>query len=90
MNIRIKASCGLCIVFLFWLGIFFEAGFVGKVLGFICLVNALLGTFNLLPFGPLDGVKVIRWNGIVWSILLAISIILLVFIFYGGISLPGF
>lgn len=70
--------------------VFFEVGFVGKVLGFICLVNALLGTFNLLPFGPLDGVKVIRWNGIVWSILLTISIILLVFIFYGGISLPGF
>ncbi|UCF13809.1 MAG: Zn-dependent protease [Thermoplasmatales archaeon] len=78
------------ITYILYRFVFFEAGFVGKVLGLICLVNALLGTFNLLPFGPLDGVKVIRWNGIVWSILLAISIILLVFIFYGGISLPGF
>ncbi len=70
--------------------VFFEIGFAGKLFGFICLVNALLATFNLLPFGPLDGVKIIRWNGIVWSILLTVSIILLVLIFYGGLLLPGF
>lgn len=69
--------------------VFFEMS-LGKILGFICLVNALLGTFNLLPFGPLDGVKVIRWNGIVWSILLVISIILLVFIYQGGIPTIDF
>lgn len=61
--------------------VFFEEGSIALIIGFISLVNALLATFNLLPFGPLDGVKVMRWNGIVWSILLAISIILLVFNF---------
>lgn len=61
--------------------VFFEKGSIALIIGFISLVNALLATFNLLPFGPLDGVKVMRWNGIVWSILLAISIILLVFNF---------
>ncbi|UCD14740.1 MAG: Zn-dependent protease [Thermoplasmatales archaeon] len=67
--------------------VFFETS-LGKIFGFVCLVNALLATFNLLPFGPLDGFKVMRWNGIIWSILLVISIILLVFIYQGGIPRP--
>jgi len=70
--------------------VFFEMDFAGRIFGFISLVNILLATFNLLPFGPLDGVKVIRWNGIVWSILFALSIILLVLIFSRGLLLPGF
>lgn len=58
--------------------IFFELNIVGVFIGFISLVNALLATFNLIPYGPLDGFKVIRWNGIIWSILFSISIIFLV------------
>ena len=73
------------ITFVSYRFVFFELGFVGAIIGFISLVNALLATFNLLPIGPLDGIKVMRWNGIVWSILLAISFILLGFIFEGGI-----
>ena len=61
---------------------------LGKIFAFICLVNVLLATFNLLPFSPLDGSKVLRWNGILWSILLTISIIILVLIYQGGIPLP--
>jgi len=59
---------------------FFETPF-GKILGFICLINALLAAFNLIPFGPLDGIKVIRWNGIVWAALFIIAIIMLILIF---------
>lgn len=61
--------------------VFFETSFIGKILGFVCLINALLGTFNLLPFGPLDGMKVIRWNGIVWAALFIIAIIMMILIF---------
>jgi Zn-dependent protease len=61
--------------------VFFETSFVGKILGFICLINALLGTFNLLPFGPFDGMKVIRWNGIAWAALFIIAIIMMILIF---------
>ena len=61
--------------------VFFETPFIGKILGFICLINALLGTFNLLPFGPLDGMKVIRWNGIAWAALFIIAIIMMILIF---------
>lgn len=65
--------------------VFFEFGFIGAIIGFICLVNVLLSTFNLLPYGPLDGLKILRWNGIVWSIMLVSSIIIFVILFEGGI-----
>ncbi len=38
------------------------------------LVNALLGAFNMLPFGPLDGAKVLNWSGTVFGGLLAVAI----------------
>jgi len=53
---------------------------IGQILGFICLINAFLATFNLLPFGPLDGVKVIRWNATVWIVMLIISTTMLMLI----------
>lgn len=65
--------------------VFFEFGIIGAIIGFISFVNVLLATFNLLPFGPLDGLKVLRWNGIVWSILLAVSIIIFIILYEGGL-----
>ena len=29
-------------------------------------INAWLALFNLIPFGPLDGVKIKRWNQTIW------------------------
>ena len=57
--------------------IMFYETILGQLFGFICLINAFLGTFNLLPFGPLDGTKIIRWNATVWVILLIIAITIL-------------
>ena len=59
----------------------FEQSFIGQIVGFICLINAFLATFNLLPFGPLDGTKIIRWNATIWIILLVIAISILMLIF---------
>jgi Zn-dependent protease len=70
--------------------VFFEIEFWGTLIGFICLVNALLATFNLLPLGPLDGKKVIQWNSLVWSLLFSISVMFLGGMFIGGVPLPGF
>lgn len=53
----------------------------GPFFGFLCLINSVLATFNLLPFGPLDGVKIVRWNGTIWIILLIISISIMVTMF---------
>jgi Zn-dependent protease len=34
-------------------------------------VNVLLGSFNLLPFGPLDGTKIVAWSSRAWGLLFA-------------------
>jgi Zn-dependent protease len=56
--------------------IFYETQ-IASIIGFICLINAFIATFNLLPFGPLDGIKIIRWNATVWIIMLISSLFLL-------------
>ncbi len=37
-------------------------------------VNTWLAIFNLLPFGPLDGRKILQWSKSVWLITLAVGI----------------
>jgi Zn-dependent protease len=59
--------------------VFFETQ-VWAIFGFICLINAFLAFFNLLPFGPLDGVKIVRWNATIWVILFIVSISILMLI----------
>ncbi len=58
----------------------FDIQVISRIVGFVCLVNALLATFNLLPFGSLDGAKVIRWHGIIWAILFCIAFVITVVI----------
>ncbi len=36
-------------------------------------INAILGVFNMLPIGPIDGAKVLNWNAVAFGILLAIA-----------------
>ena len=61
------------IALIFYRFLFFENIFIGSIVCFICFINALFATFNLLPFGPLDGTKIIKWNPTVWIILLIFS-----------------
>ena len=51
--------------FLFYLG----------MIGF--QVNAMLAFFNMLPVGPLDGKKILRWNPVVFGVVIAVSLGLL-------------
>ena len=64
-----------------YLYVVFEESILAQIVGFICLINAVLAAFNLLPFGPLDGIKVIRWNATVWIILLSIATAITMIIF---------
>ena len=66
------------VTFPLYLFVFYETATIGQIIGFICLINAFLATFNLLPFGPLDGMKIVRWNATVWAMLFIIAITMMV------------
>ena len=69
------------VAFLLYLFVFLETSTIKEIVGFVCLINAVLATFNLLPLGPLDGAKVIKWNATVWIILFSIAIAMTMYIF---------
>jgi Zn-dependent protease len=56
-------------------------GLVGDVLFIIATVNLFLAAFNLIPFPPLDGSKVIRWNPVLWGGTLAVPVLLILWIY---------
>jgi Zn-dependent protease len=55
-------------------------GYVRFVTWLIAYINVFLGLFNLLPFGPLDGLKIFSWRKEVWGLLFAVGIILFIFL----------
>ena len=52
-------------VFLFALA---QNGIWGYVGGVGVWINIWLATFNMIPIGPLDGSKVLRWNKVLWGV----------------------
>lgn len=45
---------------------------LGGLVWMICYLNVFLGGFNMIPFPPLDGSKIIKWNPAIWVGLLVI------------------
>ncbi len=50
-------------------------------------LNWWLAAFNLIPFGPLDGVNIFHWNKIVWSVLVVLAWGFLLLAAFGVFSL---
>lgn len=46
---------------------------LGSSLFYLAYINGWFGTFNLLPFGPLDGRKVLRWSAARWAPSIAVT-----------------
>lgn len=67
--------------------LFFENIVIGSIICFVCFINALFATFNLLPFGPLDGTKIISWNPTIWIIMLILSAVVLMTIMPNALSI---
>lgn len=63
------------------LGLFFRL-FSGNVFYILSFINAWLAFFNLIPFKPLDGSKILYWRQNVWwiSIIIAFLLVLTFFI----------
>ena len=52
---------------------------ISGLAGTAVYVNAFLAVFNLIPFGPLDGKKILEWNRIYWGIGLGVALAALFF-----------
>jgi Zn-dependent protease len=50
--------------------------FMSFILCMLVNLNAFLGLFNLIPFPPFDGSKVIKWSLPLWICMLAIGVVL--------------
>lgn len=60
----------------------------GTVL-FIGFINAWFATFNMIPLGPLDGAKVLRWSRSIWAgsfvVFAALAGVLAYFVYVAGV-----
>jgi Zn-dependent protease len=58
-----------------------SVGIINTISFVIAYINAILAFFNLLPFGPLDGLKIFRWKKEIWGLLIGFDIMVLLFLF---------
>ncbi len=64
---------------LIFLGLMFSASpFIALVASYGFMINSWLGLFNMIPLGMFDGVKILRWNKVVYGIMVAVGIVFLV------------
>lgn len=69
----------LAIIFL-TVSFFITDPLASKVLSWSAFINVFLAGFNMIPFGPLDGAKVWRYNPVLWGVVGIPAIILFLFI----------
>jgi Zn-dependent protease len=70
----------LVLVFVF-APLFLFDGYLWRIGQFGVFVNAFLAAFNMIPFGPLDGKTVKRWDLAVFAVMLTVSVMLVAALF---------
>jgi Zn-dependent protease len=71
----------VCLAAIFYLMTILTTGGLSTIFAFIAFINAFLAFFNLLPFGPLDGMKIFNWRKEIWISLIIFSFLLLYLIY---------
>jgi len=56
-------------------------GFIGKIGTYGFMINTWLALFNMIPFGMLDGKKILKWSKPVYFLILGISILFMFLIY---------
>jgi len=70
--------------------ILFQEGTLGLIVFYWMVANSILGGFNMLPFGPLDGKKIKSWSEPVFWTFLAIFLgLIYLTMFSSGRALLG-
>jgi len=54
------------------------SGLGAAIIKYGFVINTWLALFNMIPFGMFDGVKILRWNKVVYGLMAAVAILLLV------------
>ena len=68
------AATNLLMVVVFSFMALFGSGLLVNIGLFGAFINALIAGFNMIPFGPLDGKKVLAWNKTVYLTVVALSV----------------
>ena len=70
--------------------ILFQTGVLGTVVFYWMVANSILGAFNMLPFGPLDGKKIKNWSEpVFWSFIAIFVSLVYLTLFSDGRALLG-
>lgn len=72
----VNVSLGSLFLFFFFLPLWQN---VGNIFRIGVYLNGFIAVFNLLPFGPLDGKKVLSWNKALWGATLGVAGVLMAF-----------
>ena len=65
------------ISFILFLFLFIEMSVINEIFAFVCLINSVIATYNLLPLKIFDGYKILKWNRNIWLITFIGSFILM-------------
>jgi Zn-dependent protease len=72
-------NIGIALVALpFWI---LDIGGIGWMASWVFFINSFLALFNMLPFGPLDGKKVFRWNYLAFGLTIGAAALLVLFVY---------
>jgi len=63
--------------FVFFIVMSFTTGIVRDVSYYGVMINSWIAIFNLIPFGIFDGVKILRWNKVIYAMLVLAAIALM-------------